>query len=77
MKLKHTLYLLLLIIGWVISFSNQPDFSNNKLSIKQIIAFAGGDSENEPPPYPPPGMPQPPPPDSIPPYKIPVIYYSK
>lgn len=76
MKFKHTLFLLLLISGWVISFIIQPDFSKNKLSIKQIIAFAGGDSENEPPPYPPPGMPQPPP-DSIPPYGIPVIYLTK
>ena len=77
--MKKTISIFILVAIAFIGFLRKPIRHNGTITLEQIIALADGDSEDPddeyPPPPPPPGMPQPPP-DTIPPYVIPVMYFS-
>ena len=77
--MKKTMSIFVIVGIAFIGFIRKPISRDGTITLEQIIALADSDSEEDeyppPPPPPPPGMPQPPP-DTIPPYVIPVIYFS-
>ncbi len=77
--MKKTISIFVIVAIAIIGFVKQPVRQNGTFTLVQISAMADDEPENPDDEYPPPpyplGMTQPPP-DSIPPYKIPIIYFN-